>query len=332
MNDVIPWSDVSEAPLNQPVRLQAVGLKAAERKRLMYAVFWQIVFASLAAFISQLLIFDEANWYKIDLYDALTWGLVVTQVFTLTVYVSRCRIQTVENSLRVFMCMGALAAGLTVAAITFLVIDAVQNGREVWSLLGISVGYWVAVFVFLVAMFLQLRLIIICLQASRSLFAPKRSPKSDSIEMSAQIEPTAPESDSEPSEKYSIADIFAFTGLAAVSISAYRLVLGMVTDYDAIRFLAMFYAASMVVFCIYGSIQLPIARFLKLILIVVIVLAFAYAEFNLAQWIRSPLLRFGFGGMLLCNCVLALATTLQCLFLEKFAPLSHPTYPAHPGQ
>lgn len=302
-------------------------VQAGERRRLVRVVFWQVVLASVAAYCSELLIFDEANWYRIDLYDALAWGFVVTQVFALTVYATRFRIHTVENSLRVFLCMGSLAAGLTFAAITFLIVDALQNNREVLSLLGIAVGYWVAVFVFLVAMFLQLRLAIICLQALRSLLAPKPRP--------AQIETTVRElSRSEPSERYSIADIFAFTGLAAVSISAYRLVLGMVTDYDALRFLAMFYAAAITVFCIYGAVQLHTTQLLRLIFTVIIVITVAYAEFYLAQWVRSPLLRFGLGGMLLCNCVLALATTMQVWILERFArpaPASHQSLPCLPA-
>jgi hypothetical protein len=122
-----------------------------------------------------------------------------------------------------------------------------------------------------------------------------------------------------PNEKYSIADIFAFTGLAAVSISAYRLVLGMVTDYDALRFLAMFYAASITAFCTFGLIQLQCMRVLKLVIILAVVSTVAYSEFYLAQQVRSPLLRFGMGGMLLCNVAIALATTLQHWVLERFA-------------
>jgi hypothetical protein len=308
MSDAITWSETNTVFPN----------KATERRRLMSLVIWQVAFVSIAAYFSQLLIFDEANWYRIDVYDALTWGLIVTQIFALAVYVSRYRIQTVENSLRIFLCMGSLAAGLTLAAISFLIVDALRYKRDVLPLLGIAGGYWVAVFVFLVSMFLQLRLAIICLQAVRPLFVLKRSP----MTAPGETRPRKPidgniDGNAEPNEKYSIADIFAFTGLAAVSISAYRLVLGMVTDYDALRFLAMFYAASITVLCVYGLIQLHCTRVLKLMLLLPVVVIVAYAEFYLAQQLRSPLLRFGFGGMLLCNGVIALATTMQSWFLEK---------------
>ncbi len=306
MSDAITWS---EAHIVAPQR-------TTERKLLVNVVIGQVVFVTVAAYCSRLLIFDEANWYRIDLYDALVWGVVVTQVLTLAIYVSRYRIQTVESSLRIFFCMGALSAGLTMAAITFLVVDAFRNNREVLPLLGITAGYWVAVFVFLVSMFLQLRLAIICLRAVRSMLSRTRPP--------IQAPRTTPtrattESSAEPSEKYSIADVFAFTGLAAVSISAYRLVLGMVTDYDALRFLAMFYAASITAFCTYGLIQLQCVRALKLVLILAVVGTVACAEFYLAQQVRSPLLRFGMGGMLLCNGAIALATTMQYWLLERFA-------------
>ena len=310
MSDAVTWSETDMVAPKQ----------ATERGRLVNVVISQIAFVTVAAYGSRLLIFDEANWYRIDLYDALVWGVVVTQVLTLAIYVSRYRIQTVESSLRIFFCMGALSAGLTMAAITFLVVDALQNNREVWPLLGITGGYWVAVFVFLVAMFLQLRLAIICLHAMRSMLAWKRSLGP------LQSETTTREkmdSNAEPVEKYSIADIFAFTGLAAVSISAYRLVLGMVTDYDALRFLAMFYAASITAFCTWGLIQLHCLRVLKLVLILAVIGTVAYAEFYLAQQVRSPLLRFEWGGMLLCNGAIALATTMQYWLLERFACPAH---------
>jgi len=311
MSNAIPWSETNAAgsETNTSMPNRAIG-----RKRLLNAVFWQIAFVSVAAYFSQLLIFDEANWYKIDLFDALTWGLVVTQVFTLATYVSRNRVQTVESSLKIFLSMGALSAGLTVAAITFLVVDAFQNNREVLPLLGIAPGYWVAVFVFLVAMFLQLRLAIICLQVIRPIFGRKRSPKSAQSEL---IPGESTDSDVVASEKYSIADIFAFTGLAAVSITSYRLVLGMVTDYDALRFLAMFYAASMTAFCVYGLIQLHCTRLLKLLFIVAVVFAIGFTEFYIAKQLRSPLLRFSFTGMLLCNSMIALAITMQMRFVER---------------
>ena len=306
MSDAITWSETNIVAPHQ----------TTERKRLVNVLIGQIAFVTVAAYCSRLLIFDEANWYRIDLYDALVWGVVVTQVLTLAIYVSRYRIQTVESSLRIFLCMGALSAGLTMAAITFLVVDAFRNNREVLPLLGITGGYWVAVFVFLVSMFLQLRLAIICLQALRSMFSRARWPKQA---QSGTTTRATTDSSAEPSEKYSIADIFAFTGLAAVSISAYRLVLGMVTDYDALRFLAMFYAASITAFCTYGLIQVPCMRALKLVLILAIVGIVACAEFYLAQQVRSPLLRFGMGGMLLCNGAIALATTMQYWLLERFA-------------
>ena len=280
MSDAISWSEINTVAQK----------RATDHRQLVQVVFWQVVLVSLAAYGSRLLIFDEANWYRIDLYDALVWGVVVTQVSTLAIYVSRYRIQTVENSLWIFICMGALSAGLTMAGIMFLVVDALQNHGEVLPLLGITGGYWVAVFVFLVSMFLQLRLAIICLLAVRSMFTRRRLPNA------AQVETT--DSSADPSERYTIADIFAFTGLAAVSISAYRLVLGMVTDYDALRFLAMFYADSIIAFCTYGLIQWRCMRALKLVFFMTFVLAVTYLEFYLAQQLRSPLLRFGFGGML----------------------------------
>jgi hypothetical protein len=315
MSDAITWSEISTKQRSQ----------ADWRWRVANVVFWQVAFVSVAAYLSQTLIFDEANWYRIDLYDALTWGLVVTQVFTLAIYVSRNRVQSAESSLKIFLSMGVLSAGLTVAAISFLVVDALRNNREVKPLLGISGGYWVAVFVFLVSMFLQLRLAIICLHALRSIFGPMRSPQT------TQSESTSGESADTKfgsQEHYSIADIFAFTGLVAVSISAYRLVLGMVTDYDALRFLAMFYAASITSFCVYGLIQLSCERWLKLLFILAVVLIIGYTEFCVATQIRSPLLRFGFTGMLLCNVLIALATIMQMWFIERFVrtasgPLNH---------
>lgn len=305
MSDAIPWSNTNSV----------LPIQSIHRSRLVHTVIWQVAFVSIAAYFSQLLIFDEANWYMIDLYDAMVWGIVVTQVFALAIYVSRYRIQTIGNSLAIFFSMGVLSAGLTIAAITFLVVDALVRDQEVWRLFLISGGYCVAVFVFLVSMFLQLRLAIICLQAVRQMFTRKQSRK-----QSQSDPPTSDmrEVNGNSGEKYSIADIFAFTGLAAVSISAYRLVLGMVTDYDALRFLAMFYAASITAFCTYGFIQLNCARVLKILFVMAAIASIAYAEFYLAQQLRSPLLRFGFGGMLLCNAVIALATTMQQWFLARF--------------
>ena len=302
MSNALTWSETKIESRNQ----------TSDRWRLAGPVLWQVAFVSVAAYIAQTLIFDEANWYKIDLYDALTWGLVVTQVFTLAIYVSRHRVQTVESSLKIFLSIGALALGLTMAAIACLIVDALRNHREVLPLLGIAPGYCVAVFVFLVSMFLQLRLAIICLQVFRPILGRKRT--LEKLQSEAQFDELT-EGEVSANEKYSIADIFAFTGLAAVSISAYRLVLGMVTDYDALRFLAMFYAASIIAFCVLGLLQLTCARWLKLLFIVAVVLTVGYAEFYIATQLRSPLLRFGLTGMILCNCWVALATSVQIWFL-----------------
>jgi hypothetical protein len=274
-------------------------------------VFWQVAFVSVAAYVSQTLIFDETNWYRIDLYDAFTWGLVVTQVFTLAIYVSRHRVQTVKNSLKIFLSLGALAAGLTIAAIAFLVIDAFRGDRDALPLLLIAPGYCVAVFVFLVSMFLQLRLAIICLQAFRPVLGRKHAQDSKSSSFDQLKE-------SDAVEKYSIADVFAFTGLAAVSISAYRLVLGMVTDYDALRFLAMFYAASITAFSVYGLNQLKLGLWLRLSVILVLGAALGYAEFYVAEQVRSPLVRFGVNGMVLCNYLIAMSTTIQMWLVQRF--------------
>ena len=309
MSNTLTWSETNIEPKSL----------SSHRWRLSGTVLWQVTLVSLAAYISQTLIFDEANWYKIDLYDALTWGLVVTQIFTLAIYVSRNRVQTVENSLKIFLSIGALAAGLTLSAITFLIVDALRNDREVLPLLGIVPGYCVAVFVFLVSMFLQLRLAIICLQVFRPIFGRKPANVSvhcETVQSESNFDVLA-ENDAMAKEKYSIADIFAFTGLAAVSISAYRLVLGMVTDYDALRFLAMFYAASITAFCVFGLLQLNCTRWLKLLFIVAVVLTIGYAEFYIATRLRSPLLRFGLTGMLLCNCLIAVATAVQMWFLGR---------------
>jgi hypothetical protein len=304
MNSSITWSETSIEPLCQP----------SGRWGLASVVFWQVALVSAVAFISQTLIFDETNWYRIDVYDALTWGLIVTQIFTLAVYVSRHRVQTFKSSLKIFLSMGALAVGLTVAAIAFLIVDAYRGGREILPLLLIVPGYCIAVFVFLVSMFLQLRLAIICLQAFGAIFGRKQAVDGGQHE---SIMPDTVGDGSAVTEKYSIADIFAFTGLAAVSISAYRLVLGMVTDYDALRFLAMFYAASITAFCVYGLNRLNTYRVSKLLFVLAAVFAIGYAEFYIATQFRSPLLRFGLTGMLLCNALIAAATTIQMRFLGR---------------
>lgn len=301
MSNALSWSETNVDPL----------YRAKHRWRFSSVVFWQVAFVSVAAYISQTLIFDETNWYRIDLYDAFTWGLVVTQVFTLAIYVSRHRVQSVESSLKIFLSLGVLAAGLTIAAIAFLVIDAHRGDRDVLPLLLIAPGYWVAVFVFLVSMFLQLRLANICLQIFRPMLGRKR----DLDSKSSSFDPLT---ESGADEKYSIADIFAFTGLAAVSISAYRLVLGMVTDYDALRFLAMFYAASITTFSVYGLNQLKLGRWLRLSVILVLGAALGYAEFYVAEQVRSPLVRFGVTGMVLCNYWIAVATTMQMWFVQRF--------------
>ncbi len=308
METAITWS-------NEQVHL---ATHTSSRWRLAGLVLWQVAAASVAAFMSQMLIFDETNWYKIDLYDALTWGLVVTQVFTLSIYVSRKRVQSVENSLKIFLALATLSAGLTIAAIAFLVIDAVRSQRDVLPMFLISGGYWVAVFVFLVAMFLQLRFAIICVHAIRSTFLRKTAPSPQELGFEQVDGLGVAEADEK--ERYSIADIFAFTGLAAVSISAYRLVLGMVTDRDALRFLAMFYAASITAFFIYGLIHTRCSHLLKLLFAIAVVFIITYAEFYIAHQIRSPLLRFGFSGMLLCNVLIAAATIIQMWIVGRSEP------------
>ncbi len=304
MSDAATWTETNATQLTQ----------ARRRGRLADVVFWQVALVSCAAYFSQTLIFDEANWYKIDLWDAFTWGLVVTQVFGLAIYVSRNRIQTVKSSLKIFQAIGGLSAGLTVAAITFLIADALRHNRDVLPLLGIAPGYCVAVFVFLVSMFLQLRLAIICLQALRPLFGRNRSAE---LTQDESIAHELTDSNTESNEKYSIADIFAFTGLAAVSITAYRLVLSMVTDRDSLRFLTIFYAASITAFCVYGLMQWRCGRWSKLLFITAVVVAIGYTEFNVATQLRSPLLRFGLIGIVLCNCFIAIATTMQFWLLDR---------------
>lgn len=251
----------------------------------------------MAAYASQLLVFDEANWYKIDLYDALVWGLVVTLVFSVAVYSSSFRIETVEASLKVFLCLGTIAFGLTVAAIAFLMADAWESNQPLLPILGMSGGYWVAVFVFLVSMFLQMRLAIIGLHALRHvLFRTRYRLQSTDSNISRP--------------HYSMVDIFALTGLVAVSISACQMVLGMVTDRDAMRFVCLFYAATCMAICVYGFELWRFSRTILINLIMAVCIILSFSELYLAQLFGSPFQRFGISGILLWNGTIALSMCL----------------------
>lgn len=337
MSEAIPWSESSIKPVAQVQKWSPLAR----------FVFWQVAFVSLAAYLSKTLIFDEANLYRIDLYDAMTWGIVVTQVFTLAIYVSHNRVQSIESSLKIFLAMGSLATGLTIAATTFLFIDALRSSEKLLPLIGFAPSYCIEVFIFILAMFLQLRLAILFVQAIASLLFRKLSvaPSQDTLLVNV---PSTRESlpttsvASEPidsewgidelenrkpdvNQKFSIADILGLTGLAAVSISAYRMVL-LVADYDVIRFLVMFYAASITAICIYGLIQWQCPRWLKLLLMVATVALITYGEFQIAQQLRSPLRRFGFNDILICNCLIAVATTIQMALTDQFVKRVSPPF------
>jgi hypothetical protein len=282
----------------------------------------QIGLVSIGAYLSQLLIFDETDWYWIDRYDALVWATIVTQVFALAIYASRCRVTTIRQSLSVFYCLAGLAAGLTLAATLFLVIEAILHNQATLSLLAIAPGYWIAVFVFLVSMFLHLRLTLICLiPVTRTvpIFRTVDFPAVDSAEAT-----------SNQNTRFSMIDIFAFTGLAAVSISSYRLVVAIMNGYDALRFLALFYAASVTAFFVYAMTAFPrVKSHLRLAALGVFIVSIAIAEFWIGQQLRTRFHRIGISGttmpivvaqIVFWNAFVAAATWVQLQIVDLRVP------------
>ncbi len=151
--------------------LQSAKTIRTRFKAIHLAIVAQVLFISILAYLAELLIYDEMHWYRIDKYDAVVWGILTTQLFASALFVSRARIRTIAESVRVFGGLAFLAVGLTIAGMAFLVRES-WNDREPFPALSIGGGYWLAVFVFLITMFLQLRLRFGACTRSRICFGP----------------------------------------------------------------------------------------------------------------------------------------------------------------
>ena len=280
----------------------------------------QVLVVSLAAYFTELLIYDEVRWYRIDYGDALVWGLIVTQIFAAALYVAQGRVSTFRASIQIFGGIAILALGLTTAALSFLLRDS-SGLEESISILSIGGGYFLSVFVFLIAMFLQLRLGLWCLQGMEQFFSPAKPSTSTKEDKPLEsIDPLMDQKE-ETHRHFSMTDVFAFTGLAAVSVASYRMVLRLMHDGDTIRLLSLFYVGAILVFSCYAISRFRWNVYLKFAIGCGVVAIISFIEMRLVRETGRRWLPIDFTvryqPLLVWNYALFYVATLQIRWLRR---------------
>lgn len=310
------------------IRLLNQLLPGSSLKKIRLTVLLQLMLVSVAAFLSQLLVFDSTRVYIIDPYDAIVWGIVVTQLATLTLFVTPLRLKKLNQVLQLLACLGGLALGLTLAAILFLWMGDWKNRSHLWAVLQLAPGYWLVVFIFLLSLFLQLRVAVLCCRAALSLFKPPIKVNDHSM-ITQEVVASPLDADenntawqaSSGQRSYAMIDIFAFTGLAAVTITAYHTTLNLLSegdssvlyiDRDTLRLLALFYIASTITLGTFGCMFLVKSNWLRFVGLATLAISMAVIEIQLQA---NPQIRLRFPvdhfTALIWNVVICLFALLQ---------------------